>query len=214
MSLTQKERSALFYKNRRNNGLCPRCGKKLDRKGHYCSECLKKVSQYNRENKKFYRDNGICPVCRKEKVFGDEKQCISCRQKAYERRKPLTDEQKERYGSHFRKQQNSLYRERAENGICTRCGKRTAEKGKKKCRICLDKDAEIHRKLLYKRNKIREYREENNLCYYCGQKVESLNGRLCHSCRERCVQAGLKSGGGNEYWKNDNKIAFENGRKD
>ena len=210
MSLTQKERSAIFYKNRKDNGLCPRCGKLLDREGHYCSECLEKVNEYKRENREFYIENGICPVCGKENLFGDEKQCISCRQKAYERRKPLTDEQKERYGKRFREQQKTLYIERVESGICTRCGKYKAEKGKKKCRICLDKDAEMHRKRTYNRKNIKEYRKENHLCYYCGKEIDRDTGQICQSCLERCIQSGMKSSRRNEYWKNDNKIVFRN----
>ena len=76
MALTQKERSAMFYKNRKDNGLCPRCGKILDREGHYCSECLEKVNEYKRENREFYRENGICPVCGKE--GNDGKFCKEC----------------------------------------------------------------------------------------------------------------------------------------
>lgn len=209
MALTQKERSRKCYENRKNNGLCPVCGKILDRKGFYCSECLEKVNQYHRECKDFYRQNSICPVCGKEKLFGVEKQCISCRQKAYERRKPLTDEQKERYGKRFREQQKSLYRERVENGICTRCGKRNAYIGKKKCKICLDKDAEMHRKRTENRKNIKEYRKENHLCYFCGKEIDRDTGQICQSCWERCRQAGLKSGGGNIYWENDNKIVFK-----
>lgn len=210
MSLSQKEISAMFYKKRKDNGLCPRCGKLLDREGHYCSECLLKENKYRRESRMFCKQNGICPVCGKERLFGDEKQCISCRQKNYEKRKPLTGEQKERYGKRFRKQQKSLYRERAEKGICTRCGKRKADTGKKKCRICLDKDAEIHRKRTYEKKSVREQRKENYLCYYCGKKIDRKTGQICQSCWERCRQAGLKSSGGNIYWKNDNKIVFRN----
>lgn len=208
MALTQKERSRRFYENRKNNGLCPRCGKILDRKGHYCSECLEKVNQYHRENKIFYRENGICPVCGKELLIGDEKQCISCRQKAYERRKPLTDEQKERYGKRFRERQKSLYRERAESGICTKCGKRKAYIGKKKCKICLDKDAEMHRKRTDNRKNIKEYRKENHLCYHCGEPINREIGQLCKSCYNKCVDNGNKSCRGNIYWENDNKIIF------
>ena len=208
MSLTQKERSAIFYKNRKDNGLCPRCGKLLDREGHYCSDCLEKVNEYKRENREFYRENGICPVCGKEKLFGDEKQCISCRQKAYERRKPLTDEKKEQYSNRFKKQQKTLYTERAEKGICTRCGKRKASAGKKKCGICLDKDAEIHRKRTYRKKSVREYRKENHLCYYCGNEIDRKTGQICQSCWERCRKYGEKSTSRNEYWENDNKIIF------
>ena len=210
MALTQKERSAILYKTRKENGLCPRCGKILDRKGHYCSECLDKVNQYHRENMAFYREHGICPVCGKEKLFGDEKQCISCREKAYAKKKPLTEEQKERYGKHFKEQQKSLYRERVENGVCTRCGKYKAEIGKKKCRICLDKDAEMHRKRRYGVKNIKEYRKENHLCYYCGKEIDRKTGNLCQMCWEKCVENGKKSSSMNEYWKSDNKIVFKN----
>ena len=211
MSLTQKERSAISYKKRKDNGLCPRCGMALDRNGHYCSECLKKANEYKRENREFYRENGICPVCGKEKLFGEEKQCILCRQKAYDRRKPLTEEQKKRYSVRFKEQQKSLYKERSENGICTRCGKYKAEKGKKKCRICLDKDAETHRKRTYNKKNTREYRKENHLCYHCGKEIDRATGEICQSCWEIFRKAGLKSSCGNEYWKNDNKIVFRNG---
>lgn len=210
MALTQKERSAIFYKKRKDNGLCPRCGNALDRNGHYCSECIEKVNQYRRDNRAFYRENGICPVCGKEKLFGEEKQCILCRKKAYDRRKPLNEEQKKRRNIQFREQQNSVYRERSENGICTRCGKYKAEKGKKKCRICLDKDAEMHRKRTYNKKSVREYRKENHLCYHCGKEIDRATGEICQSCLEIFRQAGLKSASINEYWKNDNKIVFRN----
>lgn len=210
MALTQKERSAKSYKNKRDNGLCPRCGNVLDRKGYYCSSCLEKVNQYHRDNRRFYIENGICPVCGKEKLYGDEKQCISCRQKAYERKKSSTNEQKNRYREHFREQQKSLYKERSEKGICTRCGKRKADEGKKKCRICLNKDSEIHRKRTFGEKSIREYRKENHLCYYCGNEIDRKAGQICQSCFEICVKNGLKSGGGNSYWENDNKIVFNN----
>jgi len=145
MALTQKKISRICYKKRKDNGLCPRCGEKLDRAGYYCSKCLIKVREYNRANKEFYRTNGICPVCGKEKLFGDEKQCIDCREKNRQRKTTLSEEQKLKYSKKFRNQQNNLYEERTKKGICTRCGKRKSAYGKKKCQICLDKDAEIHR---------------------------------------------------------------------
>lgn len=210
MALTQKEISANFYKNRKENGLCPRCGKILDRKGHYCSGCLDKVNQYRRESRKFYREHGICPVCGKEKLIGSEKQCILCRQKLYEQRKPLTDEQKERYSNRLKKQQKSLYGERSEKGICTKCGKRIAEEGKKKCRICLNKDAEIHRRRRQDKINIKEYRKENHLCYYCGGEIDVKNGNLCSKCLEKCRENGTKSQSTNQYWEADNRIIFKN----
>lgn len=180
MALTQKEISRRFYESRKNSGLCPACGKELDREGHYCSECLKIHNEYNRETKILCRNNGICPVCRKEKLFGDEKQCILCREKAFERKKPLTDEQKKRYAETFKKSQRELYKERSENGICTRCGKIKAERGKKKCAVCLEKDAIRHR-LKTDVTHSREYRKEHNLCYRCGG-IRKEGYLLCEKC--------------------------------
>lgn len=201
MALTQKEMNLKCYKSRKDNGLCPRCGKLLDRKGHYCSECLKKVNTYNQEARDFCREHHICTVCRKEKVFGDEHICLECRAKYEERRKPLTDEQKIRYAEKFKNHQKSLYRQRSEQGICTRCGKRKAIQGKKKCGICLNKDAEIHRKRYFDRQNIKEYRKENHLCYYCGCEIDLPTGQVCSKCLEKCRKNGEKSTGKNYFKK-------------
>lgn len=193
---------------RQEQGLCPTCGKPLDRDGYYCTECNAKHNKYIQETRAFLRSLGICPVCGKEKLFGEEKQCIECRLKANERRKPLTDEQKERYSKHFKIQQKELRVSRSGQGICPRCGKRKIVKGKKKCQICLDYDAEIHRKRTYKRQNIKEYRKENHLCYYCGNEIDVECGQVCQSCLNKRKKDGEKSNYVNKYWKNDNKIAF------
>lgn len=132
-----------FYKNRKLNGLCPRCGKKLDRNGHYCRECLEKVNKYNRDTRKFLISIGICPICRKEKLFGDEKSCIICR--GSRGKYNITEEQRKKYNEKFRIKQKIVYQNRSDNGICTRCGKRKAAAGRKKCNICLEKNANIKR---------------------------------------------------------------------
>lgn len=69
MALTQKEISHNCYKRRKDNGLCPRCGKPLDRIGHYCTNCLKKSNEYSREVREWCKQNGICPECKKKQVI-------------------------------------------------------------------------------------------------------------------------------------------------
>lgn len=208
MALTQKELSARHYRKRKENGLCPVCGKPLDREGHYCSSCLEKNRIYHQENRDFFRENHLCTECGKVKVFGDDKICPECRAKRQSWRKPLTEEQKERYGLHFKSQQRMLYRERAENGICTRCGKRKVAPGKKKCSICLEKDAEQHRKKYMDMPNIREFRKKNNLCYFCGNVIDLPSGNICSKCQENFRKNGRKHGGKNTYWKEQNKLIF------
>jgi hypothetical protein len=53
----------------------------------------------------------------------------------------FTDEQKQKRNEVARKR----YQDRVAKGICTHCGKFKADYGKKKCKICLDKDATVHR---------------------------------------------------------------------
>lgn len=204
---TQKEINKRVYYRHKNNGECPRCGKPLDRNGHYCSECLVKVREYNRENRRFYAENQLCTVCGKVNVPKGERICPECRAKI-KNRKPLTEEQKTRYASKFREQQKILYKQRAELGICTRCGKHKAMPGKKKCGICLEKDAEIHRRKNMDRPNIKEYRKENHLCYFCGNPVDMERGQLCQACHEKCRQNGLKGSHNNVYWRQENRLIF------
>lgn len=204
MALTRKEISERFYRKRKENGLCPRCGKKLDREGHYCLECLVKHREQKREDREFYKEHGICPCCGKEKLFGDERQCINCREKNYQRKANISDEKKEMYAENFKKQQKNLYKERAKNGICTRCGKRKAEYGKKKCRICLDKDMIIHRKRL-RMKKPKE--KEDGICFFCDNPV--MDGKtICEKHFEIFSKNGKRNAKNHKEWRNDNKFIF------
>ena len=193
--------------------MCPRCGKPLDREGHYCSECLVKVREYHRQSRAFYRENHICSECGKIIVPGGERTCPECRAKRENRRKPLTEDQKRRYGENFREYQKFIYRERSENGICTRCGKRKAVPGKKKCVICLDKDAERHRIKREDKPNVRKYRKEHHLCYFCGNPIDLDSANICSTCLKKFETNAKNISSKNKYWKQDNRIAFGGDRK-
>lgn len=202
---------------RKNDEKCPECGCEKDRQGYYCKKCLKKHNDYQRENRAFWRSNHICPECGKERLFGTEKTCIACRQKTYEwkqkHKKPLSDEQK----ADMRDYSRSVYQERSKNGICTRCGKRKAAPNRKKCKICLEKDAEKHRlpsDAVFKM----EYKEKNSLCRYCGSPLESGTGKkVCAKCIQKCRDNALKlrklhpeKFPQNKSWKEGNQLIFKN----
>lgn len=189
--------------------MCPRCGNVIDRDGHYCTDCVEKVRIYNFETRQFCREYNICPECRKEAVPNKEILCPECRAKRNNIRKPLTEEQKEKYSERFRAQQKTLYMERKQNGICTRCGKRKVSAGKAKCAICLAKDAQIHRLTREPKKDIREERVENGLCYRCGE-TRDRDGKMCMKCRDECAEYCMRGREANTYWKMDNKIVFQN----
>ena len=134
--MTAKERNAMFYKRRKESGVCVRCGKpRSENSKSHCPECLKKIRLYENRTRQWYRDQGICPVCRKNALFGQEKNCPECRAKKKNSYTP-TEEQKENH----RRKIRAVYAERASLGICTRCGKRKAVWNRKKCEICLEED--------------------------------------------------------------------------
>lgn len=81
MAYTSQERSRRQYMRRKENGLCPQCGEKLDREGLYCTWCVKKINYYNIVRRKEFREKGICPYCQKAKIQDGEKKCDTCREK-------------------------------------------------------------------------------------------------------------------------------------
>lgn len=184
---------------------CQKCNKEIDREGYYCSDCLKKKNQYNRDTWIFCIEIGICPVCRKERIFGEEKTCPECRAKRANRKKPITEEQKER----IRLQRRLCYYQRSEQGICTRCGKRKAMEGKKKCGICLQRDRELPVRRKDLKKDIRQQRVEQGLCYRCGKNPPTKNMKMCQGCIDECKVYLNKARAANRHWKQDNKLIFQ-----
>lgn len=214
---TQKKKIEYTRRRRISEGKCPTCGKEMDRQGYYCTACLAKRNEYTRGNRDFWRANHICPECGKERLFGTEKRCIACRQRQYEWRQknkqPLTDEQKAAMKNYGR----SVYKERSEQGICTRCGKRKAAPGRKKCKLCLEKDAEKHRLSPDVIPKM-EYKEINHLCRYCGSPLENGSAKkLCAACIQKCHDDAIElrrthpeKFPQNKSWKESNQLIFRN----
>lgn len=199
MALTQKEITQRFRKRRKEQGLCLKCGRPLDRNGTYCKECRKVLTDENTERRHWYQDNGICPRCGKNDLFGDEKVCPECNAKAYE----IIMRSRERLGKeHYNNQHNEWARnnhqKRIEQGVCTRCGKRKADSGYKTCGICRAKTRNYKRIKYGKPDRNERYKQ--GLCYFCdnpikaGYKVcekhyqmniDKLNSENCKKNREK-----------------------------
>lgn len=201
--MTQKEISAKHYYGRKAKGVCVKCGGEKPEGRFYCVSCNEKQNARQRKDRAFYRSIGVCPYCRINKLFGDEKQCIDCREKYHARRKPLTDEQRARANANQSIQKKKLHAERIEMGICTRCGKRKPEEGKKKCRIWLDRDAEMHRR---RNPEGIIYREAHGLCIRCGEKMDRV-GKVCIACGQKLISKNPYSRK-NHVWKKMNDETF------
>lgn len=87
--------SKRIYHFRKQNGLCVKCGEKLDRKGTRCKTCADYDNEYS---KRYYYDKGkykkeetynhrkkynMCPRCGKRHTYTDEQfiLCNECREK-------------------------------------------------------------------------------------------------------------------------------------
>lgn len=94
----------------------------------------------------FYQSISICPVCRKEKLFGDEKECLLCRAKKYDYLIKFRADNPT-YAKDHRKQ---TYYRRVENHECTYCGAKLEDGYEyRMCEKCLRKQ----------RNNLRRSRE-------------------------------------------------------
>ena len=177
-----------MYHRRKENGLCTECGKPLDNTYVMCDACRNKVNVERTELRKWYQQNGVCPRCRKEKLYGDEKQCLSCNEKAYV--KIVPNRNREHYNETHREWSRRTHHEAIEKGICTRCRKRKADHGRKTCGICREKERTRSR---LKSNVIpTAERAEMGLCYYCCEPVKP-GYKVCPKCYDRCVAASKKT---------------------
>lgn len=176
-----------FIKRRKEQGLCLSCGNPLDRDGTYCTPCLKEKNETQRLDRHFYQEHGICPRCRKNELFGDEKNCPECAAKEYSIIMPKRTENREHYNELHKEWSKKEYDRRKEVGICTRCGKRKAENGHYTCGICREKERRYKRKRYGKPN--RSDRIEEGLCYFCDNHVKS-GYKVCEKHYQRMIDMG------------------------
>ena len=161
-----------LIERRKEQGLCIKCGNPLDREGVHCEKCRGILNKLQNETRQWYKENGICPRCGKNNLFGGEKVCIECNAIAY----AYNIQRANRLGREYcnKKQaeyQKIRYHKNSEQGICTRCGKRNADYGYKTCGICREKDNRT--RLLrepHKPNRSERYKQ--GLCYFCDNPIK------------------------------------------
>ena len=214
MARTRKEISHDCYVRRKENGLCPRCGKEMDREGHYCSSCAEKVRKYTYDTRKWCREHHICTECRTSRVPKGESICEVCKAKKawYRTTHPPTESEYAEILAANRYRSKIRYGDRKAKGICVACGKRPAAEGRVRCRACLEKNARVRRN--YKETQ-KEWRDKG-LCYKCG-KPAYKTFKLCKSCYDKSLKALEKARAvshGNPYWEQQNRLIFMKRKKE
>ena len=122
----------------------------------------------NAETYHGYIKLGICPSCRQNTLFGDERSCPECKAKNYAYRMSIDKEHKNKIHREWSKRTHA---EMIERGICTRCRKRKADGGFKTCAICRAKKNKRYAEKNYDRIG-REERFRMGICCFCQNPVE------------------------------------------
>lgn len=198
--------SASTYEYRKANGLCVYCGSKAIDGKVSCESCSDRYSKTRKEEREFLKAIHICPRCKKNKLFGSEKNCPEClasmaeiNAKSREKNQNYKQEEHERYLK--RKQYKK------EHGLCYYCNNPVFN-GTTQCEKHLIKNRNRAKQRNVEKGLTRDLRVQYGLCYICGHPLDT-DTNLCSKCRDRAIRnfANLKSDG--KYWNADNKIAFK-----
>lgn len=191
--------------------LCPDCGGKRDDGYIYCSKCRNKRTEYRH----FLEAHRICPKCKREMLYGNEKNCVMCRanaaQYAYDRRH--RDERiKAYYNEVARKSHEKRAQKLLEDGKCVYCGKRQVKNvGGRCCSICLTRrNAHQRRKLSELTGRPdRSLWVEIGLCYRCGKPNDNAPKKVCKSCIERSSGRNFDGHRKTDHWDKANNLIFK-----
>ena len=178
-----------LLERRKENGLCIDCGTTLDRDGVRCVKCNTKHNEKNNADRKWYIENGICPVCRDNFLFGDEKVCLECGASKYaETMKSRERLGREHYNKVHKDWSKRTHHEMIQKGICTRCRKRKADYGYKTCGICRDKGRRYKRVKYGKPDRRERYKQ--GLCYFCDNPIKD-GYKVCEKHYQMNVEKSL-----------------------
>lgn len=93
-----------------------------------------------KEDRTFWLKLKICPRCRKERLWGDETVCLSCKEKRASYNRKYYQKNKGRWN-------NSIYQQKRREllksqGLCIYCGKYKTVSGNVTCFECKEKHRE------------------------------------------------------------------------
>lgn len=143
---------------------------------------------------------GICHECKKAKQFPGRKYCPACLERIAARNAATYYSEK---GAEYRETRNARnkerYRERKENGICVKCGKKPAKYGL----YCYECSIKVKREQAKKNERrrqdnspfaLRDWKKEHRVCYWCGNPIELGNmTSYCDACRQKLSKQAAKN---------------------
>lgn len=143
---------------------------------------------YNRETYHALKRLGLCK-CGKRLAVGFAA-CPECLEKNAEQKRRKRRADREAVNTHASAYRKNVRKLRAEQGLCTKCGKPLKDKGHRWCAKCL---AEHNAKQNWRRRQKMIHAIDRSewpnygYCYHCGQPVMKPY-RVCKECYERDVE--------------------------
>lgn len=134
--MTQKEKSAY----RISQGLCPRCGKENTSGKYVCDSCR----DYFKEYRKLFLRYGVCPECKKNQLFGDERTCPECRARKIQSNAEWKIKNPEKAKIQHNKANDKYKAKMRAQGLCI-CGRKRGDARYLYCERCRLKMAERER---------------------------------------------------------------------
>ena len=171
--MDSKERQMKRLRRLRENGLCVKCSKEMDRKGQLCTECLRRTNEESREMYHWYQDNGICPTCRKNIILGEEKNCLECRARKTNNANKRLQQDDGKLLENKKQCDKNRYKARKERGECVVCGVNNQDPTYAVCKQCRIKR---NRKRNDRRKKtigieLRRCKPLHGICYFCDNPI-------------------------------------------
>jgi len=125
--MTKKE----LYHKRKSKGVCVNCGGEIEkeRKGKtMCRKCADEKNKSQRLDRATYIKHGICPICKTNRLVGDEHRCYECSVRENQRVKGYRDKEKEIDPVGYSKRNSEASRRTrwkyVSQGLCVRCGRK------------------------------------------------------------------------------------------
>jgi hypothetical protein len=174
-----KDLRAKRYNERVKNRLCVWCGTPLTeaQKGRLCKECAEKNRERSSQNRQWFLEHNICPICKKAEIVPPERSCLNCREKA---NNSMDEEKRAKRREISKKRMQS----RKAAGLCPSCGKRKPEEGFITCDECRKRQRSRRKKST--EWSVKESWAWYGICMQCGSDDMMEGTKLCKKCYERC----------------------------
>lgn len=140
-----------YYRERRikkkEQGLCTYCNNNALPGKTMC----KYHAEYKKQERLSLVKMGICPVCKKERIYGDEKRCGECAEKHNAQQRQRYRNDIDNYKARKKANVKARTKRYEEQGLCTKCGRNKVDKTKRWCESCRAKEREKCKRLLFKK---------------------------------------------------------------